>query len=298
MTTLEHPLTNRDEGRALRRSYSWCERLARRQAANFYHGFRLLPDDQRRAMCALYSFLRVADDLADGPGAVEQKRVQLDDWRTQLNDALAGRDRHGLHSALRDTLTRFGVPRVYLDAVLDGVEMDLEVTRYATFDDLYQYCWRVASAVGLACIHIWGFDGEEAKASAAAAGIAFQLTNILRDLAEDAARGRVYLPQEDLRRFGYDEADLVRGVHDDRFVALMRFEAERAHAHYEAALPLTARLRPPGRAVFLVMLHTYRGLLDAIAAGGFDVFRRRVRLSTWRKLWLTARALPVCWGWT
>jgi phytoene synthase len=297
MSALENRAAAPDAARTLRRSRAYCERLARRHAANFYHGFRLLPEDQRQAMCALYSFLRVADDLADGPGDAEDKRVRLADWRGQLDDALAGRDGHPLHPALRDALTRFAVPRAYLDAALDGVGMDLEVTRYETFTDLYAYCYRVASAVGLACIHIWGFDGDEARVYAEAAGVAFQLTNILRDLGEDAARGRVYLPREDLERFGCDEASLGRGVCDERFRALMRFQAARAYSYYEAGLPLAARLRPPGRAVFLVMLHTYRGLLDAIVRRGYDVFRGRVRLSAWRKLWLTARALPVCWGW-
>jgi phytoene synthase len=295
MTALDRPTA--EAARSLRRSQAWCERLARRCAANFYHGFRLLPDDQRWGLCALYAFLRVADDIADGPGDPDEKRLRLAAWRADFDDALAGRDRHPLHPALRHTVRRFAVPRAYLDAVLDGVDMDQEATRYATFADLHRYCWRVASAVGLACIHIWGYDGEEARTHAEAAGVAFQLTNILRDLGEDAARGRIYLPQDELARFGYDEAALAGGVRDERFAALMQFQAARAYSFYEAARPLAARLHPPGRAVFLVLLHTYRGLLDAIVGGGFDVFRSRVRLSTWRKLWLTARALPACWGW-
>jgi phytoene synthase len=244
-------------------------------------------------MCALYSFLRVADDLADGPGGAAEKRRLLDDWRQRLDDTVTGRYRHALDAALHDTLTRYGVPRACLDAVLDGVTMDLDTVRYATFADLYPYCYRVASSVGLACIHVWGFRGEAAPDHAEAAGIAFQLTNILRDLGEDAARGRVYLPGEDLARFGYDEAALVRGVRDDRFRALMRFEAERAYGYYAAGERLAPLLRPPGRAVFLVMLRTYRGLLDAIVRRDYDVFSERVRLSRWQKVWLTARALPV-----
>ena len=282
---------------SLVQSYSYCEHLARREAANFYHAFRILPRAQRQAMCALYAFLRLTDDLSDAPGPAEAKRGPLADWRRRLDAALAGRYSHRLHAALHDAVQAHGIPGEYLDAVLDGVEMDLEPVEYATFTDLYRYCYRVASAVGLACIHVWGFADHRAKAYAESAGIGFQLTNILRDLGEDAARGRVYLPHEDLERFGYAPARLGRGEQDERFQALMRFQVERARGYYDAAQPLATLLAPPGRAVFLVMARTYRGLLDAIERRGYDVFSRRVRLSTGHKLWLVARALPVRWGW-
>jgi phytoene synthase len=277
-------------------SYSWCERLARREAGNFYHAFRILPADQRRAMCALYSFLRIADDIADGPAEAAVKRCQLDAWRGQLDAALAGEDSHPLHPALRHTVSAFGIPRRHLVEVLDGVAMDLDTERYETFAELYGYCYRVASAVGLACIHIWGFAGEQALHHAEAAGIALQLTNILRDLGEDAGRGRVYLPGEDLRRFGYSEECLSGKVRDERFRELMRYQVARARSYYEAAEGLVEALRPAGRAVFLVMLRTYRGLLNAIVRRDYDVFSGRVRLSRLYKLWLAAQALPVRWG--
>jgi 15-cis-phytoene synthase len=278
-------------------SYAWCERLARRQAGNFYHAFRLLPAAQRRAMCALYAFMRIADDLTDGSETVAEKRLALANWRRQLDDTLNGVYSHPLHPAFHHTIERYGIPRRYLDDVLDGVGMDLDTDRYNTFADLYRYCYRVASAVGLACIHIWGFREEQAKGYAEAAGIALQLTNILRDLGEDAGRGRVYLPSEDLERFGYRAADLERGQRDERFRALMCFQVERARSYYESALPLADLLDPAGRAVFLVMLRTYRGLLEAIAERDYDVFSSRVRLSRLRKLWLAAQVLPLRWGW-
>jgi phytoene synthase len=278
------------------RSFAYCEQLARRAAANFYHAFRLLPADQRRAMCALYAFMRVADDLADDPAPADAKRAALEDWRRQLRDALVGVYRHPVHAALHGTVERYGLARVHLEAVLDGVCMDLDTNSYATFDDLYRYCYRVASAVGLSCVRVWGAPGANAEPYAEAAGIAFQMTNILRDLAEDAGRGRIYLPQEDLKRFGYTEDDLRAGRRDDRFRALMHFEAERAYSYYDAAGPLPSLLPPAGRAVFLVMLRTYRGLLDAIVRRDFDVFSGRVRLSRVHKLWLAARCLPVRWG--
>jgi phytoene synthase len=279
------------------RSYAYCERLARRAAANFYPAFRLLPAEQRRATCALYAFLRIADDLSDGPGSPEVRRAALERWRADLHAALAGAYRHPVYPALHDTVKRYGVPPRYLEEALDGVSMDLDVLRYDTFAGLYRYCYRVASAVGLACIHIWGFRGAIACAHAEAAGIALQLTNILRDVAEDAARGRVYLPREDLERFGCSAEGLLRGQCDEGFRALMRFEAERAGAYYEQAAGLAPLLAPAGRAVFLVMLRTYRALLDAIVRRGFDVFAGRVRLGRLHKLRLALQALPVRWGW-
>jgi phytoene synthase len=276
-------------------SYAYCERLTRDAAGNFYHAFRLLPGDQRRAMCALYAFLRIADDLADAPTPNETKRADLTAWRQSLHRALEGDYSHPLYPAFHHTITHFGIPVRYLDEVMDGVSMDLDVKRYATFDDLSGYCYCVASAVGLSCIHIWGFRGD-AEPYAEAAGLALQLTNILRDVREDVARDRIYLPLEDLDRFGCTEEQLRQGQCDSSFQQLMRFEAERAYRYYEQARPLVPLLSPAGRAVFLVILQTYRGILDGIAARGYEVFRSRVRLPTWRKLWLVVRALPVRFG--
>jgi phytoene synthase len=282
---------------ALAQSYRYCERLARREAGNFYHAFRLLPRAQRQAMCALYAFLRIADDLSDEPGPAEAKRSALARFRRQLDDALAGEYALPLHAAVQHLVGGWKVPVEYLHAAIDGVGMDLDTVRYENFEQLYRYCYRVASVVGLACIHIWGFAGEQAKEYAEAAGVAFQLTNILRDLGEDAARGRIYLPREDLARFGYSEEGLCRHERDASFRALMEFEAQRAYGYYERSAPLAGLLTPAGRAVFLVMSRTYRGLLDAIVRRDYDVFSARVRLSSWKKLWFTLQALPVRWGW-
>jgi phytoene synthase len=279
----------------LSRSYAYCERLARREAGNFYHAFTLLPRPKRRAMCALYAFLRVTDDLTDDASELNAKRTALADWRRQWQAALAGEYTHPLHAAFVHVVRTYRIPPIYIEEALTGVGMDLEADHYETFAELYRYCYRVASVVGLSCIHIWGFTGEKALASAEAAGVAFQLTNILRDLAEDAGRGRVYLPQEDLRRFGCREEELAHG--GEHLRELMRFEAARAYGYYDAGRPLVERLDPAGQAVFLVMLRTYRGLLDEIVRRDFDVFSGRVRLSRWHKLWLAAKALPVRFGW-
>ncbi len=278
-------------------SYRFCEQVARREAGNFYHAFRVLPRGQRQAMCALYAFLRLTDDLGDSLEPAVTKRSQLADWRQQFERSLAGDYTHSLHPAFHDTINNYQIPTQYLHDVIDGVEMDLDVTSYATFADLYCYCYRVASAVGLACIHIWGFTDDRAKEYAEKAGIAFQLTNILRDLGEDVARGRIYLPVEDLERFDYPARKLAQKERDDHFRSLMRFEIERARSYYDSSERLARLLSPPGRAVFQVMTRTYRGLLEAIEMRDYDVFSSRVCLSQWRKLGLVLQALPVRLGW-
>jgi len=282
---------------SLAHSYRACEAIARREAANFYPAFCLLPRPQRLAMCALYSFFRIADDIGDNDDPVDVKRVNLAAWRLGLDDCLLGRHRHILHPALADTVGRCQIPVRYLHDVLDGVEMDLEPLAIHTFADLRLYCYRVASAVGLACIHVWGFHSDQAKVHAEDAGIAFQLTNILRDLKEDADRGRVYLPSEDLVRFAYPREQLFAGARNDAFRAMMAFQVERARGYYQTAWPLTDLLDPPGRAVFLVMARTYRALLGAIERRDYDVFSSRVRLSKWEKALLAFSALPVRLGW-
>jgi phytoene synthase len=281
----------------LAQSYRYCEELARREAGNFYPAFLLLPAPQRRSMCALYAFMRIADDLSDAPGPIPEKRQRLADWRGGFHDALAGLSSHPAHQALHDAVLRHRIPPHYLEAVIDGVAMDLEPVAYQTFAELRRYCYHVASAVGLSCIHVWGFHGQDALHYAEDAGIAFQLTNILRDLGEDAARDRVYLPREDLNRFGYDAHRLKQGVRDSAFFDLMRFQSRRAHTFYETGWHLTPRLSPPGQAVFLMMARTYRGLLLEIEKSNYDVFRQRLRVPRWKKLLFAVTVLPIRFGW-
>ena len=282
---------------ALARSYRYCEEIARREAGNFYPAFLLLPAPQRRSMCALYTFMRIADDLSDEPMPIPVKRERLTAWRAGLRLALAGTFQHPSHPALTHTVECYHVPPKYLEAVIDGVEMDLEPTAYRTFADLRNYCWHVASVVGLSCIHIWGFHGADATRFAEDAGIAFQLTNILRDLGEDAASGRVYLPQEDLARFGYDAERLKHGVCDAGFRELMRFEVERVRAYYASGWRLVPRLSPAGQAVFLMMARTYHGLLAEIERRDYDVFSARIRVPRWKKAMFALAAVPVRLEW-
>ncbi len=280
---------------SLHASYSFCRRLARKAARNFYYAFQVLPPEQRKSMDALYAFMRVTDDLVDEPGEAQAKKRSLAEWRVQLDRALEGDYSHPLHAALNDTVRRHAIPTRYLHEAIDGAAMDLESVRFATFDDLYRYCYRVASAVGLCCIHIWGFANEKAREYAEAAGIAFQLTNILRDLGEDLDRDRVYLPEEELARFQCPpQSWRHRG---ENYHRMMAFQVARAREFYRQAEPLAQMLDSSGRAVFQVMTRIYRELLEEIERRDYDVFTRRVRVSRWRKWRALLLAFPVRWGW-
>lgn len=271
----------------LAESYSHCCELARRTGRNFYYSFLPLPRPLARDMCVLYAFLRKTDDLGDDlTYAVETRAEQLTAWRGELDRALAGGDsRDPVFPALVDMTRRHGIAPKLLHDVIDGVASDLTPRTFETFDQLQHYTYQVAGAVGLCCIEIWGYDNRpEARPLAIDCGTAFQLTNILRDLGEDAAAGRVYLPTEDLQRFGYTPEDLRLGVRDERFRELMQFEVARTREFYGRAEGLAPLLSRPGRKVYGAMMKIYRGLLDEIERRNFDVFSRRVSLSRFRKL--------------
>lgn len=269
-------------------SFDWCQRLARRTAGNFYFSFLTLPRPLRRDMCALYAFMRMADDIGDEETVpLEQRRVNLEQFRQDLNSAVDGNPpEHPLYPALVDIIERHNIPTEYLTAVIDGVACDFETTHIQTFSELETYCYHVAGAVGLCCIHVWGFDGEEAIQYAIACGTAFQLTNILRDLAEDAEMSRLYLPQEDLDRFGYSFDDLRQQRINPAFQQLMQFEVARAREFYAEAERLFQCLHPEGRPIFGAMLRIYGGLLTRIERKHYDVYSARVRLSKPKKLWI------------
>lgn len=318
---------------SLARSYDFCRAVAKSRAKNFYYSFLVLPAERRRAMCAVYAFMRHCDDIVDeetgetgtsSETGTADRLSRLKACREILESAYDGTptgdsaydgvaaadsaydedNDHGEASvhdgtpagggmlpAFSDTVRRFDIPRAYFDAIIDGAEMDLTVTRYATFADLYQYCYRVASAVGLVCIRIFGYQGEDAERYAECCGIAFQLTNILRDIREDAGMGRVYLPQEDLDAFGYPEENLRNGLFNDQFRRLMGFQVERARSFYVEALPLLPLVQPSSRACLATMIGIYRACLEEIPRRQYDVYSQRIGLSPWKKLSITARAL-------
>ena len=198
---------------------------------------------------------------------------------------------HPAHAAIADMVAQYKIPHEYLFAVIDGVEMDLYPSEIAAFDDLQRYCYHVAGVVGLCCIHIWGFRDEKAIPLANDCGLALQLTNILRDIAEDADVGRIYLPREDLERFGYSPDDLRKHVVNDQFLSLMRFQTERAKSYYGKAEQLFAYLEPPGKPILRAMIDIYGGLLREIERRNFDVYSKRVSLPKWKKLWYATRAM-------
>jgi phytoene synthase len=284
---------------ALAASYAFCDAISRREAKNFYYSFRLLPADRRRSMCALYAFMRRTDDLADEPGEIPVKAESLRSWRADLDASLHCRPSSwpGL-PAMADTVARHVIAPKHLHEVIDGVEMDLTPVTYETFDDLYAYCYRVASAVGLCCLSIWGYRSDDGRAEAMgeACGLALQLTNILRDVAEDARNGRVYLPQEELRRFGVTTADLLADAPSDSARALFRFQADRAADYYRKASPLASLVDPIGRPVLGTITGIYRGLLDEIVRRDYDVLSGRVALSSWKKGIIAISALPSRFG--
>ncbi len=242
-------------------------------------------------MCALYAFSRQTDDLADSDNSAQQRCTALELWRQHLLSAFDGDCLDPLLPALVDTIRRYNVPRQYLFDIIDGVEMDLGEPRYESFDELCEYCHRVASAVGLVCLHIWGFKGESALEPAMKCGVAFQLTNILRDLREDAARGRVYLPLEDLNSFEYTVEDLFRGVCDERFTCLVDYEVGRTERLYQEASSLLQYLHADGRRSFWLMFATYRKLLLEIKRRNTEVLSRRIRLSIPQKMSVAVSAI-------
>lgn len=274
-------------------SFALCKSVARRSGSNFYLSFLALPPERFRDMCALYAFMRHSDDLGDDeriPPAQRAERLQL--WRETVCEALAGGPvEHPLLPAVRTVVERHRIPHRYLLEVIDGVRMDLDHAGFESFDELAHYCYHVAGAVGLCCIHVWGFRDSRALSRAVDCGCAFQLTNILRDLGEDADRRRIYLPREDLDRFGYSPDDLLNHCRDDRFHRLMHFQATRARSYYARALELFDLLEPAGARIFAAMLETYAALLHKMERCDFDVFSRRLRLSRWRRLWILARSL-------
>ncbi len=269
----------------------FVSRLTRQSHSNFFYAFLCLPRRQREAIYAVYAFCRIVDDAVDlGRDRAEQRR-ELARWRAEIARVYGGAPEHPAAQRLQHAIRMFPIPREALLEIIAGVEMDLERPTYETFDDLYSYCYRVASAVGLCCIEIFGYADPRAREYAVDLGIALQLTNILRDVGADARAGRIYVPQEDLRRFGVTAADLAAGRYTPEFVELMAWEAARARRYYEqawAALP-TADARRLFAAE--IMGRTYFALLRAIEARRFQVLGERLTLPAYRRLGIALR----CW---
>ena len=280
----------------LEQAYDHCQRVARDHAKNFYYAFRTLPSKKRRAIYAVYAFCRLCDDIADGDTSIEEKRRRFAQTRALLADSLVqGHDGVSQKSlpheftALRDATATFGIPPVYYEEVIRGVESDLVKTRFDSFEELKDYCYRVASVVGLICIEVFGYDDQSAKEYAVDLGLAMQLTNILRDLKEDSGRDRIYIPLDELARFGYSEDELKRGVINDSFRGLIAFQVERARAYYASSSRLFSLVSAESRACASGLNAAYQAILDRIEASGYDVFSRRIGLSATEKLMIVGR---------
>jgi len=279
--------TSSATGDAVRAGYEACRAAVRASGSSFLPAFRLLPQDRRDALCAVYAFCRHVDDIADGDEANGGDPGHLlARWRGELDEVYGGSPTRPISVALADAARRFALPKGLFLEVLAGVEMDLSRSRYETIDELEQYCYRVASAVGLLCIEIFGYANPSARDYARDLGLAFQLTNILRDVAEDAERGRIYLPREDLVRFGVREEDLLAGRYSARLAALMAFECGRARAYYLRARGALASEDRRSLGAAEVMRLIYERLLDRIESRNFDVFATRITLPSYEKLTL------------
>lgn len=282
-------------------AYSVCRGITRTNAKNFYYGFLVLPKRKRQALCAVYAYMRHCDDIADDPGyAPAERRQKMDGWLDSFHAALAGYPTDDpILLALTDAQRRYAIPVGLLDQLAFGTAMDVEENsveettdeqaprrpiQYGSFQDLQRYCYNVASVVGLVCIRIFGYNDPAAEPLAERCGLAFQLTNIIRDVKEDAALGRVYLPEDDLREFGVDPSELINPSDLARIRPLLELQARRARENYAAGDELLAYIDEDSQPALWVLVNIYRSLLEKIARLNYDVFTRRISLSTREKL--------------
>ncbi len=261
------------------------------RGTNFALAFRALPPDQRDAIRAVHAFSREMDDSVDEEPDQGRAREEIRRWREEIAACYEGEPKEAASRALRPHLVRFRIPRVYLEELLSGVEMDLTQLRYGTFEDLRRYCYRVASVVGLICLRIFGDEEERGRAYAENLGVALQLTNILRDIGSDLARGRVYIPLSDLETCGYSVESLARQERNPAFRELMQFQAARARSFFEAAEREAKALDPRRILAAEIMGRIYRRLLARIEASGYDVFRREIRVPFHERAWIAGSSI-------
>jgi phytoene synthase len=267
----------------------YCQSKAAQSGSSFYYSFLFLPQDRRRAITALYAFCREVDDAVDEPSDASAAQAALQWWRGEVARLYAGNPQHPVMRALEPWTASYGISQARLNEIMDGLEMDLNQTRYLDFAGLKLYCHRVAGVVGELAAGIFGYRNAKTLEYADRLGLAFQLTNIIRDVGEDARKNRIYLPADELKEFGVTAADVLNAKHTENFERLMRFQAERARRCYDEALAL---LPPEDRAAQrpgLIMAAIYRTLLDEIADDDFQVLKQRIALTPVRKLWIAWR---------
>lgn len=264
----------------------YCQQKAAQSGSSFYYSFLFLAPDRRRAITALYAFCREVDDTVDECTDVGVARIKLAWWRTEIANMLAGQPNHPVTQALHPHLQTFSLEGRHLQAIVDGMEMDLDQTRYLDFAGLQKYCWHVASVVGILSAHIFGVTNPQTLQYAEKLGLAFQLTNIIRDVGEDARKGRIYLPVNELQQFNVTAADILNARHSDNFEKLMQFQAARAQHLYDEAFALLPKEDRRAQRPGLIMAAIYRALLGEIERDGFHVLNQRISLTPIRKLWL------------
>ena len=270
---------------------AYCIELTKKSGSNFYYSFLFLPKARRNAMYTIYAFCKAVDSAVDEPTPGSDPKEELRRWRAELEEVYGGSPTWPIMISLAHHVKRLSIPKAYFDELIKGVEMDLVTTRYRTFEELSLYCYRVASVVGLICLHVFGPTSAHAQDYAVDLGMAFQLTNIMRDLGTDAEQGRIYLPQEDLAQFGYSETDLLQRHNNPQLRELVHFEAKRARAYYgkaQAALDGLPKSDRRALSVAEIMRAVYSRILERIDRPDHAVFGPRVRLSTSHRLALAA----------
>ncbi len=273
----------------LESAYEACRTITRREAKNFYYAFLTLPVAKRRAIYAAYAFCRHCDDTVDEETSTEAKLKALSDLQANLDSTYSGSASSPVYVALADVARNYDIPQEYFQEIILGVESDLVKDRFQNFDELKEYCYRVASVVGLICLQIFGYEDDRAKEYAVDLGLAMQLTNIIRDVREDLDMGRVYLPQDEMARFGYSEDDLRNGVRNEAFLELMRFQSQRAREYFDRGFKLLPYLSRRSRACPAVLGALYSKVLDRIEASDYNVLESRVSLSKAEKIGITAK---------
>jgi phytoene synthase len=266
---------------------AYCTKLTQKSRSNFYYAFLFLPRERREALEAIYAYCRLVDDVVDEDAPEEKKRAGIDHWRRELDLVFSTngkRPEHPVSQRLREAVQRFAIRREDMEAVIDGCAMDIAQTRYRDWDELRAYCYRVASAVGLMCIEIFGYSTPRARDYAIDLGIALQLTNILRDVAEDARRGRIYLPGDELATFGVSETDLTSGRRTPEFLRLMRHNAARARSHYLRARAAIGAAERRRLVIAEIMGDIYYALLERLEASEFDVFGDKLTVGRRQKM--------------
>src|SRR5450830_1754070 len=264
----------------------YCEQKTAASGSSFYYSFLFLPAERRRAITALYAFCREVDDTVDEATDGSVARIKLAWWRTEVSKMYGGTPTHPVMLALQPHIVPYKLEEKHLLAIVDGMEMDLDQSRYLDYPGLQRYCWHVAGVVGILSASIFGYTNPQTLAYAEKLGLAFQLTNIIRDVGDDARKGRIYLPVNELQQFGVTAADLLNFRHSEKFEALMKFQADRAQALYDEAFALLPKEDRRAQRPGLMMAAIYRTLLNEIEHDGFHVLNQRISLTPIRKLWL------------